>query len=236
MRPRSVSRVLIADSQPLFGHGVRRLLEDAGGFEVVAQVTAAGEALRLSDSLHPNLAFLDAALLTPEYEVLTQLVRDGGDPKVILWAPSGDAGALLGVLRLGARGILERTAPLSLAEKAARCVATGQYWIGREAVSDMVRWLRETRSAHAIASPNASPDAHLTPREREIVSAVAAGSSNKEIATRLSVTEDTVKHHLSSIFGKFGVATRLELAVFAIQNVRGQQSARLKPLNTSASR
>jgi DNA-binding NarL/FixJ family response regulator len=187
MSQQATIRVLIADAQSVFAYGLRRRLEEAGDFEIVAQATDAAEAVRLSAAVHPTLAFLDSELLAPESGSLARLARDDG-PKVILWAPGGDTGRLLDSLRLGVRGLLARTAPLGLAEKAARCVAAGQYWIGRDAVGDIVRWLREVQPlppGRVSGARASSPQ--LTTREREIVSAVAAGRTNREIAARLSV-------------------------------------------------
>jgi DNA-binding NarL/FixJ family response regulator len=89
----------------------------------------------------------------------------------------------------------------------------GQYWVGRDTVSDIVRHLRER--AAASARQRLSPAERLTRREREIVARVAAGESNREVAERLSLAEDTVKHHISNVFDKLGVSNRAELAAYA---------------------
>lgn len=94
--------------------------------------------------------------------------------------------------------------------KAIRVVVAGQYWIGRESVSGLVETLR------AQMFNTVEPKFGLTSRELDIVTTVAAGYSNKEIARRFSLSEETVKHHLTKIFDKLGVSNRLELALFAI--------------------
>jgi DNA-binding NarL/FixJ family response regulator len=83
----------------------------------------------------------------------------------------------------------------------------------RDVVTDIVRHLRERAAAAARRRP--SPAERLTAREREIIAAVAAGDSNREVAQRLSLAEDTVKHHISNIFDKLGVSNRAELAAYA---------------------
>ena len=92
----------------------------------------------------------------------------------------------------------------------------GQHWIGREAVSDLVQALREQMAA----SPEkpARKRFGLSAREVEITSAVVSGLSNREIARKLSLSEDTVKHHLTNIFDKMGASNRLELALFAVHH------------------
>jgi two-component system, NarL family, nitrate/nitrite response regulator NarL len=95
--------------------------------------------------------------------------------------------------------------------KAIKTVMAGEYWVGRERVSNLVQyWRKLMQPTHDEACQNKF---RLTPRELEIVSAVVAGHSNKEITAPFKISEDTVKHHLSNIFDKLGVATRLELAL-----------------------
>jgi two-component system, NarL family, nitrate/nitrite response regulator NarL len=94
-------------------------------------------------------------------------------------------------------------------------VVNDQYWVGREDVAHIVDRLRH------LAQKQAAPTANqfkLTRRQIDIVAAVVAGESNKGIADRLSLSEDTVKHHVSNVFDKLGVFSRLELAVFAINH------------------
>jgi DNA-binding NarL/FixJ family response regulator len=89
----------------------------------------------------------------------------------------------------------------------------GEYWVGRESVSNLVQYLRNLIDS---SPPPARRRYGLTPRELEIISAVVAGYANKEIAEHFKISEDTVKHHLSNVFDKLGVSTRLELALFAV--------------------
>ena len=90
----------------------------------------------------------------------------------------------------------------------------GEYWIARESVSELVDILRRPQTGSNGKS--VQKNRRLTTREREILSAVAASYTNKDIARRFSLSEDTVKHHLTHIFDKLGVSNRLELAILAI--------------------
>jgi DNA-binding NarL/FixJ family response regulator len=116
-------------------------------------------------------------------------------------------------LQLGARGIVLKDSATQILLQSIRAVMNGEYWVGRESVSNLVQYLRGL-----IGSGNTARQRKygLTPRELEIVSAVVAGYANKEIAEHFKISEDTVKHHLSNIFDKIGVSTRLELALFAV--------------------
>jgi DNA-binding NarL/FixJ family response regulator len=107
--------------------------------------------------------------------------------------------------------------------KSIRAVMNGEYWVGRESVSNLVQYLRSM--VEASSNEPRKKNYGLTPRELEVVSAVVAGYANKEIAQHFKISEDTVKHHLSNIFDKVGVSTRLELALFAVN-----QSLPFKPL------
>jgi two-component system, NarL family, nitrate/nitrite response regulator NarL len=92
-------------------------------------------------------------------------------------------------------------------------VMAGEYWIGREDVGNIISFMRTNPSME-----KQPPNFGLTKREMEILTAIVEGLSNKEIARKFSLSGDTVKHHLTNIFDKVGVVSRLELALFAINN------------------
>ena len=102
---------------------------------------------------------------------------------------------------------------MDLLFKSIRCVFRGELWLGRDAMVDVVQALSFLRSQR-----NQSPAEGLTAREREVVTLVVSGYTNKDIARTLSICHDTVKRHLTNIFDKTGVSNRLELALFAIHH------------------
>ena len=118
-------------------------------------------------------------------------------------------------LRLGARGVVMKESATQVLIDSIRAVMQGDFWVGREVVTGRVT-ARAAQGGPA-ADRKARPYG-LTNRELEIVSTIVAGCTNREIAQRFSLSEDTVKHHLTSIFNKLGVANRLELAMFAVNN------------------
>jgi two-component system, NarL family, nitrate/nitrite response regulator NarL len=120
--------------------------------------------------------------------------------------------------QIGARGAVLKDTPSSLLFKSIRRVRAGEFWIGRDMVADLVHALAAAERGTMKPAIQASRAFALTARELEIVSAVAAGYSNKEMAGKFGVAEDTVKHHLTSIFDKTGVSSRLELALFALHH------------------
>jgi DNA-binding NarL/FixJ family response regulator len=207
-------RVLIADGQPLFRDGLRKVLETQADFSIVGEAADGVEAVRQTVDLAPDVLLLDPAI--PQLsgiEVLRALRQAKIDVPTILLSTDLETPVIVEMLQLGARGYVSRATSTELLFKSIRKVRGGELWIGREAMTDVVRALAAI--ATAVRTP-AQGDFGLTRREREILALVVEGDTNKGIARRLSVGQDTVKHHLTSIFNKTGVSSRLELALFAM--------------------
>jgi two-component system, NarL family, nitrate/nitrite response regulator NarL len=212
-----VIRVVIADDHPIVRDGLCKLLEGEPGFEVVGRAADGQEALALVVKRKPDVLLLDLAMpRMAGFDVLRELQAQGIHVRPVVLTAALEQGRTLEALKLGARGIVLKEAATELLFKAIRCVMRGEFWIGREGVHSLIAALTqpETRPAPE-RSP--SPASRITPRERDIVAAIVAGLSNKEIAQRYSLSEQTVKHHLSNVFDKLGVSTRLELALLAVE-------------------
>ncbi len=210
-RPTSV---VIADDHPIFRTGLRRLLESEGGFNVLGEAEDGASAIALAERLRPDVLLLDVAM--PRVTGLTalkQMSTSGVPARTILLTAAIERADIVSALRLGARGILLKDTPVELLFTCIRCVMSGHYWVGREEVTDL--------ALHDLMSPRHDREEKpfgLTRRELDIVGAIVAGYSNKEIAKKFSISEDTVKHHLTSVFDKTGVSSRLELALFAVHH------------------
>jgi len=220
-------RILIADDHPIFRDGLKRLLESERDFKVVGEACDGVEAVKLVRQLKPEILLLDLAMpRRPGLEALREMNSGAASSsvRVILLTAAADKDQIVEALQLGARGVVLKDSATQILLKSIRAVMNGEYWVGRESVANLVQYLRTLVDSSSHESRKKRYG--LTPREFEVISAVVAGYANKEIAEYFKISEDTVKHHLSNIFDKVGVSTRLELALFAVN-----QSLPFKPLN-----
>ena len=207
-------RVLITDDHPIFRDGLRRLLESEGGFEVVGEAKDGAEAIQMAQKLRPDIVLLDVAM--PRVTGLAALEALGKMPsKVILLTAAIERADIVTALQLGARGVIMKDAATEQLFRGIHTVMEGQYWVGRQGVSDLILTLKSMMTAEE-AEPKKTWG--LTKRELEIIGTIVAGYPNKDIAHKFAISEDTVKHHLTNIFNKVGVSTRLELALFAVHH------------------
>lgn len=209
-------RLLIADDHTIFRDGLRRLLESEGGMSVVGEAGDGAEAIVMVQQSRPDILLLDLAMpRMPGLEALREMISMQATTRVIILTAAIEKRQVLEALQIGARGVVLKDAATQILMKAIRTVMNGQFWVDREPVSDLVQYLRR----ESATQPTSRAKAYgLTRRETEILGAIVAGLSNKEIANKFSLSEDTVKHHLTNIFDKVGVSSRLELALFAINN------------------
>jgi two-component system, NarL family, nitrate/nitrite response regulator NarL len=202
-------RIAIADDHQIFRDGLKRLLESEPGFEVVAEASDGIDAVRMSQDIRPDVLLLDVAMpRMGGLDALAALANNG--PRVILLTAAIPPADLLKAIQFGARGVvMKESATRQLIEGIHR-VMDGKYIIGTDVADDLAQAVKQVGGGR-------SRPYKLTARELEIVSAIADGQSNRQIAERLSISLQTVKHHLTSIFDKTGASNRLELALLAIR-------------------
>jgi two-component system, NarL family, nitrate/nitrite response regulator NarL len=204
-------RIVIADDHAIFRDGLKRLLATQEDFRIIGEASDGKEAIALANELKPDILLLDLAMpRVPGMEVLRELSQQEVAVRTILLTAAIQPFAVTSALQLGARGIVLKASPPELLLKSIRSVHEGQFWVGSEAVT---AWARTGQPS--------STGFGLTTREVEIISAIREGNSNREIASKLAISEETVKRHLSNIYGKLGVSSRLELAVLATEQHLG---------------
>ena len=208
-------RVVVAHEHPIFRHGVKLLLENRRGFQIVGQAGDRPSTVDVIRRLKPNILLLGSKLPGGARETLFAITETGFAVRTVVLT-SGDEAGQLSFVEWGAHGIVQKHAPVSVLFASIRRVMEGEYWIGRRRLGNSASAMKSVRAARH--QNTADSPYGLTPREMQVVAAVANGERNKAIAASLSVQLDTIKHHLLSIFTKVGVCSRLELARFAIDH------------------
>jgi DNA-binding NarL/FixJ family response regulator len=207
--------VAIADDHTIFREGLRRLLEVEEDISVIAEAADGAEAVAVVQESQPDILLLDLAMpRMPGLDALRELNLHPAATRTLLLTAAIDHRQIVEALHAGAYGVVMKDSASQILLQAIRAVVNGSYWVGRDLVRDKETYLREQQPAQ----PRARVNYGLTRRETEILETIVTGLSNKEIAQRFSLSEDTVKHHLTNIFDKVGVSSRLELALFAINN------------------
>jgi len=208
-------RVVVADDHPVVRFGVKNMLENEPGFEVVGEAEDGDVAITETLEREPDILLLDVMMpRLPGLEALRAIMGKSPRVKIILLTSTITTQQIIEALQIGARGIVLKDAVAGDLSRSMRAVLSGDYWIGGERVVNLVAALNELMK-QAAAAPDKKTYG-LTPRELEVVTCIVEGCSNKDVAKQFAISEETVKRHLSNIFDKTGVSTRLELALFAI--------------------
>jgi two-component system nitrate/nitrite response regulator NarL len=209
-------RIVLADDHALVREGLRHLLEANKAFDVVGEATNGVEAISVARRFKPDVLVLDVSMpRMTGFEALRELNNNGGSAlRTLLLTAAIDRAEMLTAIQLGARGIVLKSAASEVLVEAIGAVARGDYWLDCERISNFLDVVRRL-SGTAIVS--ASPYG-LTQRQRQIIRGVVEGLNNREIAARLGISEHTAKHHLTQVFNKTGVSSRLELALLATQH------------------
>jgi DNA-binding NarL/FixJ family response regulator len=208
-------RVVVADDHPVVRFGVRNMLEHDAAFQIVGEAGDGDEAITQTLDLEPDVLLLDVQMpRLPGLEAMRAIMDRSPRVKIIILTSTVSTQQVIEALQIGARGIVLKDSVASDLTTAMRAVLSGDYWIGGERVMNLVAALNDLMK-QAAATPERKTYG-LTPRELDVVTCIVEGCSNKDVAKQFTISEETVKRHLSNIFDKTGVSTRLELALFAI--------------------
>lgn len=209
-------RILIVDDHLVVRAGLHMLIENEPGMRVVAMAGNSGEALELATRESPDLIILDLDLGGQSALSFLPELRDASKTaRILVLTGLRDTEAHQEAVRLGAMGVVLKEHAAEVLIKAIEKVHAGELWLDRPT---MGRMLREMTRQEQTVDPEIAKIASLTQREREVITLIAEGLKNKQIAERLFISETTVTHHLSSIYSKLGVADRLELVIYAFAN------------------
>jgi DNA-binding NarL/FixJ family response regulator len=207
-------RILLADDHPVVRIGVRNMLRAEGHFDVVGEASDGDEAITQTLELLPDILLLDLSMpRMPGLEAMRAIMSGSPRVKILLLTATISTQQIIEALQIGARGIVTKDALIDQLTNAIDAVMQGDYWINGQRVVNLVGALHELMQKAAVPERKTYG---LTPRELEVVGCIVEGCSNRDIAKQFAISEETVKRHLSNIFDKTGVSTRLELALFAI--------------------
>jgi DNA-binding NarL/FixJ family response regulator len=204
-----VITVLIADDHPVVRQGIAVLLSVQDDIEVAGEAADGEEALRLAASLRPDVLLLDLKL--PGLDgigVLERLAGHSAGTRALVLTSAADRAKVVSAMQAGAAGFLYKDVDPDALVRAIRSVHDGHTLLAG-AAAELLSARAHSRDGPGIAA--------LTSREREVLTLLADGRSNREIARALGVSEKTIKAHVSSVLAKLGVADRTQAAVLAVR-------------------
>ena len=201
-------RVLLSGDRLLIRTALNALLSS------MSEMTVVGECPNTPDALATAVSGARPSVIVMDYEFdgrapdeLAALLRAANGCPVLIVTAREDAQGISSAIRNGALGVVLKYRPAEVLLRAITAVAAGQTWLERSMVANLFQPPRADRTS--------APRDKLTRREAEIVELIRLGLQNKKIAERLCISETTVRHHLTSIYGKLAVANRLELMRYA---------------------
>jgi len=215
---RNPIEVLLLDHHAMMRDGLRLVLENYVGVKVIGEAGTSERALELAGQLNPDIILLelnlDAELNT---DIITELLNASGKSKIILVTGIDDVNIHHLSLQMGTMGVVLKEQRGAVLCKAIEKVYAGEVWIDRVMMASVLRRMSRARLKEQ-QDPEAAKIASISERESEVIALVGEGLKNKEIASRLSISEVTVRHHLTSIYSKLEVSDRLELTIYSYRN------------------
>jgi two-component system, NarL family, nitrate/nitrite response regulator NarL len=209
-------RVLVVDDHPLFRQGVVSSLGVEPGLTVVGEAASGEDALKLARELLPDIVLLDISMPGWNGLVTTEKISTACPASaIVILTVSEDKDKLLAAFKAGARAyVLKGVSPQELA-KVVRAAAAGDVYVSPSLAAEMLVSLTHDHAPDSLQE--------LTAREREILQLIGTGLTNREIGTRLFLSEKTIKHYVTNILQKLQVRSRVEAALFAAQCERPKQ-------------
>jgi len=207
----TTTRLLLVDDRTLVRVGVRILLEQVPGFEVVGEASDAREAIRKTSTLAPNVVIVDALAQNLDAAEVTQRLLGSSlrrPPRVLILVNAEDEGRK--ALQAGAAGVLRKHATSDEFVSAIRIIAAG-YLV----LASQTRYSAHTATVVEHTVPDPQMQDSLTPREMDVLKLVARGATNAEISRELSLRESTVKSHVQHLLTKLNLRSRVHAVIYA---------------------
>ena len=212
----SAIRVVLVDDHALFRRGLELVLAEAPDLEVVGQAGDGDEAVRMVRDLAPDVVLMDVRMPRMSGIEAARAIRDTvPGAKIIMLTVSDDEKDLFASIRAGASGYLLKEVSIDEVAGAVRAVTRGHSLISPSMASKLLVEFNALSERADDRQRVGSPK--LTNRELEVLTLVAAGCSNRDVATRLYISENTVKNHIRNMLEKLGLHSRMEAVIYALR-------------------
>ena len=211
---KSILRLIVADTQAIFRVGVRKVLALEDDVRVVAQAENLGQTIAAVAKFPADVLLFESRLTSNPAEAVSEVLKKNPEIKVIVITGDVDEMTTVDYLRRGVKGIIPRAISPDLLVRCIRKVQGGEMWLDNQGVS----WVIEAYKSQATMLTSPRPKNRLTDKEMLIVSCVAQGMKNKDIAAEIGTTEQVVKNYLRRVYDKLGVSDRLELALYCVHH------------------
>lgn len=217
--------IMIVDDHPLFRQGIRRLIEESGRFNVVAEATTGYEAIRLADIHQPHIILTDIQLPgVTGLKIARILKKQHPTSHIVIVSMHIDDERLFDAVRVGASAFLSKDIEAQELVDSLVRIANGEQLINATVLSrpqlarKVLNEFRSLSGDRKKPEPAANNQMPLSVREVEVLDCVAQGYSNKEIAEALFITEQTVKNHMTSVLRKLEVSDRVQAVLYAVKH------------------
>jgi DNA-binding NarL/FixJ family response regulator len=216
---RAPIRIVIADDHGMVRRGMRDFLELHDDLEVVGEAEDGARAVELAVALQPDVVVMDLLMPVQDGIAATAAIKAAAPAvEIVALTSFVEESRVVAAIEAGASGFLLKDADADDLAAAIRAAAAGEVHLDPAVAGIVARRMRERSGTGGVADPRADGAARLTAREREVLSGVARGLSNRAIADELGITERTARTHVSNILAKLGLASRTQAALFAVQH------------------
>ena len=213
--PVAALNVIVADAHPLLRFAIDRIIEEMPGYNLAHEGQNLDQVFDKALDFGPGVLIFDPRDSREDWPVAVRaLLARNRELHVIILTRKITVQDTILALEAGVRGVVNKTAAIDDLKDTLQSVRAGNFWVLDKEVQNIVQTVESLRERVRFHAPK--PTYNLTPRELEIIKSITKGASNKDISREFTISEETVKRHLSNIFDKTGVGTRLELAIFAI--------------------
>jgi len=225
-------RVIVADSQAIFRAGLRKIFAVEDDIRVVGQAETLPQAVSAAKKFSAEILIFESALAENPIDAVQEILKSAPGLRMVVVTEAPDQELTLELFRRGAHAIVSREIDSEVFVECLRTIAKGEPWLEPHAM----KWVMEAYRTQGSRPSSGRSKVQLTPKESLIVSCVTQGMKNKEIAARVGTTEQVVKNYLRKVYDKLGVADRLELALYCLNNrvILEPKAAPVQPTQASS--